>query len=104
MVKSIEVAELPKRLGWFDSNGEVGWVSNMHRLTEEEASEMADVYDFVEEADCEISWISKINREAGDKINQVAYEALKVMQENSSFTPAMAYTVAYQKITSNHGS
>lgn len=96
-----EIETLPKRLGWYDINGELGWVPNIHRLNATEANEQADVYDFIEDSECEIQWISKINREAKDRKSELAYHAMKIIQENPQYSPAMAYTVAYQKINSN---
>ena len=96
-----EVVALPTRLGWYDINGELGWVPNVHRLTAKEADEQADVYDFTEDSECEISWISKLNREAGDQKGKLAYLAIKESKKNPEYSPAMAYTVAYQKLTTD---
>jgi hypothetical protein len=94
-----EAVALPTRLGWYDINGELGWVPNVHRLTASEAEEQADVHDFIEDAECEISWISKLHREVGDQKSQLAYLAIQEIKSNPTYSPAMAYTVAYQKLT-----
>ncbi len=98
MTSETVTVELPKRLAWFDSNGEPGWVSNIHRLTEEEASQMADLYDFTEDESCETSWINRVNRELPkENISKVIHDSLIEMRNDPSLSPAMAYTIAFQK-------
>ena len=97
MINETATVELPKRLAWFDSNGEPGWVSNIHRLNEEEASQMADLYDFTEDENCEKSWITRVNRELSkENLSKVIHDALIEMRNNSSLSPSMAYTISFQ--------
>jgi hypothetical protein len=80
------------------SNGELIWATNIYALDEDELREEGfSVFNYEEDLDDEMKWISTMLTEAiGNELEvEVVIFALKAMQENSSLSPAMALRFGY---------
>lgn len=80
------------------SNGEIIWATNIYALDEDELREEGfSVFNYEEDLDDEMKWISTMLTEAiGNELEiEVVIFALKAMQQNSSLSPAMALRFGY---------
>jgi hypothetical protein len=80
------------------SNGEIIWATNIYALDEDELREEGfSVFDYEEDLEDEMKWVSTMLTEAieNELEVEVVIFALKAMQQNSSLSPAMALRFGY---------